>query len=309
MAIKEKMQLVEKGSHEEIILAPPHPPVNMKYRKLIVAIEDKIMSMPGAIIGNNFPLKHVFAEGIYMRELTIPKGMFVVGELHKHSYVNCFLSGDMTILTEKGVKRVKGPISIISPAETKRFGYSHTDVVWVTVHPNPTNSTDIRKLEKEIHAENYDDLPIKVINADNEASSVANEVFHRFINHISIIEKWYDEKVFRTLTRRIFNHEKPGFWSDWTEEQQKLYMSGDWEAFSISRGYTEEEIADLKLWISMREEGERLGFAPLEAIKDLSAAVAIKNIAMDKKGEILKSSHIPSSSKIPYEPVKQGGLK
>lgn len=36
---------------------------------------------------------------------------------------------------------------------------------------------------------------------------------------------------FRELTARVIVGEKPGFWSDWTPEQQALYTSGDWRAF------------------------------------------------------------------------------
>ena len=289
----------------EITPRPKHPPVNMQYRRLIAALEKKIISLPGAMINDPFPLKHIFAEGVYMRELTIPKGMFLVGKLHKHSYVNCFMKGDMTILTEKGIKRIKAPCSIISPDETKRFGYSHEEVTWVTVHPNPTNTTDIEELEKGIHAEDYEDLPNQVIDMNPEMIEMTEKVFYDFIKHIFK----FNVEDFRELTKKVFAHEKPGFWSDWTKEQQELYMSGDWEAFSRSRDYTEEEIADLKLWIYMREEGEKQGYAPLKEINDLSLDTALKNIAMDKKGEILKSSHIPSSKKVPYESITKGGTE
>ena len=59
----------------------------------------------------------------------------------------------------------------------------------------------------------------------------------------------------------------------WTKEQQDLYMSGDWEAFSKSRGYTKEEIANLKSWIKMKEDGEKQRWAPLEIINDLNVEV------------------------------------
>jgi hypothetical protein len=275
----------------EIVPRPKQPLVNREFRSLITALEEKIKSLPGALIGDCFPLKHSFAEGIYIRTLLIPKGYFVVGKLHKDSYLNCFMSGEMTILTEEGIKHIKGPCSMVSPAETKRFGYSHEQVIWITVHPNPTNTMDIKKLEKEIHVEDYDELN-QVIDIER-----VDAVFNDFIKQVG-----YDYPfVFRELTKKIYAHEKPGFWSDWTEEQQKLYISGDWESFSRSRGYTEEEIDDVRIWIRMLEEGEKQGYKPLDIIRDLSAGQAFKNIGLDKRGEILKSSHIPSSKKIPYK--------
>ena len=268
---------------------------NLRFRKLIYAIEAKIKSMPEALGEDPFPLIHSFAEGIYIREVIIPKGYLVVGKLHKHNYLNCIMSGDMSIVTEEGIKRVKGPCWNVAPDGTKRFGYSHEDTVWVTVHPNPDNLRDIEKLEELIHAKNYEDLPDKIIDIGEcgELGSLIEMALNTF-----------DTNKFRELTKKIYATEKDGFWSDWTKKQQDIYMSGDWEAFSRSRGYTEDEINDLKNWIEMLEDGEKNGFNPLEMIKDLSIECALKNIKKDAKGEILLSSHIPSSKKIPY---KYGG--
>lgn len=268
---------------------------NLRFRKLIYAIEAKIKSMPESLGKDPFPLIHSFAEGIYIREVIIPKGYLCVGALHKHNYLNCIMSGDMSILTEEGIKRVKGPCWNVAPNGTKRLGYSHEDTVWVTVHPNPNNLRDIEKLEKLIHAEDYSELS-EIIDVEK------CEELDCFLAVIA--DKPFDVGKFRELTKTIFEHEKDGFWSDWTKEQQDIYMSGDWEKFSRSRGYTEDEINDLRTWIEMLEDGEKNGFNPLEIIRDLSIECALKNIKKDKKGEILLSSHIPSSKKTPY---KYGG--
>ena len=93
---------------------------------------------------------------------------------------------------------------------------------------------------------------------------------------------------FRELTKRVIAAEKPGFWSDWTKEQQKLYVSGDWESFSRSRGYSEKEIDECREWLRMIREDKTL----LLSVKDLIEEAALKNIKMDTKNEILKSSYM-----------------
>jgi hypothetical protein len=103
----------------------------------------------------------------------------------------------------------------------------------------------------------------------------------------------FDTEAFRALTKRVIAAEKPGFWSDWTEEGQRLYRSGDWKAFSRSRGYSEEEIAECEQWLSMIEQGQQLGLNPYALIGDLAAEMAARNIARDTRGEILLSSHLP----------------
>ena len=37
------------------------------------------------------PLTHSFSSGIYVREIFIPAGMFVVGKIHKHDHPNFLL--------------------------------------------------------------------------------------------------------------------------------------------------------------------------------------------------------------------------
>ncbi len=288
--------MYELQQHEQVVPAPATPAVNMKFRQTVYALEEYIKQLPGALTGNCFPLKHKFAEGLYIRELTIPKGYFCVGKLHKDSYTSFIVSGCMTVLTEEGIKLVTGPSYIVSPPETKRFGYCHEDTVWVTVHPNPTNSMDIEFLESQIHVDDYESLPNPVIDV--------TPLFTEFSTYTACIDHRFDIKLFRELTKTIYDHEKPGFWSDWSKEQQEIYMSGDWEAFSRSRGYTEEEISDLRFWIQMYEYGLGKGFNPLLLVQDLVYECVQKNLALDTRGEILKSSHMPSSKKIPYREVQ-----
>jgi hypothetical protein len=39
---------------------------------------------------------------------------------------------------------------LISPAGTKRVVLAHEDTVWVTVHINADNGTDLKKIEDEV---------------------------------------------------------------------------------------------------------------------------------------------------------------
>jgi hypothetical protein len=269
-------------AQHNVTLEPPQI-IDLRLRKVVQNIEETMRNIDGVLGEDPFPLKHSFAHGLYIREVFMPKDHLIVGKLHRDSYFNSIIRGDVSILTEEGIKRVKGPASLISPAGTKRFGRTHEDTVWVTVHANPDNITDIDVLEDMIHIKDFCEVRGCVIKDG--------------------IEIDFNVKEFRALTKEIFAHEKTGFWSDWTEEQQKIYMSGDWEAFSGSRGYTASEIDTLRQWIKMKERGESLGLDPLNMILDLSMEVSMKNIKADKRGEILKSSHMPSSTKQPYKEV------
>lgn len=273
------------------ITLTPRRIVNLKLRATVLAIQEKIQSMPESLGKDPFPLKHSFADGLYIRKIFIPRGMLVVGSLHRDSYLNVILSGDISVMTEEGIKRVVGPTEIVSPAGNKRFGYSHEDTVWITVHKNPENITDIDVLEDMILIDDYEDVSEKVVDID--------ATFEKFIGEVAY--EGFDVEFFRRLTLEVFSREKPGFWSDWTEEQQKKYMSGDWEDFSRSRGYSEEEIEMCGEWIALREYAEKIDLNPFDMIRDITLDFALKNIEADKKGEIMLSSHIPTSKKTPYK--------
>lgn len=129
-------------------------------RDAIVDFEVVVREFPGALIGDNdtCPLTHKFCDGFYVREIFIPKGMIIVGKIHKHSHPNFLLSGEVTVVTEEGIKRFKAPQSLISPAGTKRVLYTHEDTVWVTCHTNQGNTQDLEKLEEQIIAKDYVEL-------------------------------------------------------------------------------------------------------------------------------------------------------
>ena len=137
----------------------PVKPMNPILKKVIRGFEARIRRAPTNVDGKDFPVKHSFAEGVYIREIFMAKNMVIVGHLHRDSYYNIMVSGDISCLTENGIKRMTGANQSIAPPLTKRFGYTHEDTVWQTVHPNPDNITDIDALEKMIIIE--EPLPIE----------------------------------------------------------------------------------------------------------------------------------------------------
>jgi hypothetical protein len=80
------------------------------------------------------PLEHIFADGLYARQLTIPKNCVLTGAIHKRQHINIIAKGDISVATEHGVKRIKAPYVMISEPGTKRAGFAHEETVWITVH-------------------------------------------------------------------------------------------------------------------------------------------------------------------------------
>lgn len=136
---------------------------NVEARKTIMNIQEQIQSLneDDYLVFNDeesvkhCPLTHSFSDGIYVREIKIPAGMIIVGKIHKHDHPNFLLSGKVSVITEDGVEKLEGPLSMISKAGTKRALYAETDLTWITVHANPTNTEDLKELEENIIAPTY----------------------------------------------------------------------------------------------------------------------------------------------------------
>lgn len=108
------------------------------------------------------PLKHWLAPGIYAREIHLPADSLVVGKIHRHRHLNIISKGRVTCYTEFGIETMEAPASFISEPGTKRVVYTHEDAIWTTIHPNPTDETDIETLEQMFTAIEYAELGMEV---------------------------------------------------------------------------------------------------------------------------------------------------
>ena len=131
-----------------------------KVRGKILDFEEALSYVPGATKGDrqDCPLKHSFADGIYVREIFIPADMLITGKIHKHAHPNFLMKGKVKVFTEgEGEQILEAPLSMISKAGTKRVVYTITDTVWITVHHNPKNEKDLLVIEDNVIAKSYDD--------------------------------------------------------------------------------------------------------------------------------------------------------
>ncbi len=107
----------------------------LEIRAKIVELEKAIMALPDSFDGKEFPLRHSFAEGIYVREIFIPAGCIATGSIHRHEHHGFLLSGEVLVISETyGWDRIKAPQMLITKAGTKRAVYAIADTWWATVH-------------------------------------------------------------------------------------------------------------------------------------------------------------------------------
>jgi hypothetical protein len=112
-------------------------------REQIDCIEKFILGCPQV----ETPTQHYFSPGIYAREMFIPAGTVLTGAVHKTTHLVQF-DGDITVLTDGGMRRLTGRHTFVSQAGAKRVGYAHADT-WCTGF-FATDKTDIEELENEL---------------------------------------------------------------------------------------------------------------------------------------------------------------
>ena len=103
----------------------------------------------------HFPLKHTFADGIYVRQMSMVKGSVVVGAIHKHLHVWFLLTGHISVASESGIEDYVAPCYVVAKPGTKRVIYANKESIFVNIHKNPTNTQDIQQLEKDIVAKDF----------------------------------------------------------------------------------------------------------------------------------------------------------
>jgi len=129
-------------------------------RSKILEFEERLGQVDGIMRGDCFPLKHTFVDGAYVREITMPKGAILTSKIHKVCHPYFILKGEVSVLTENGVERIKAPHSGVTPAGTKRILYIHEETVWTTVHV--TKEKDLDKIEEEVIANSFEEVGLAV---------------------------------------------------------------------------------------------------------------------------------------------------
>ena len=115
-------------------------------RERLFDLERAMIQMPQVALR----LEHYFSDGVYARELHIPKGTLLTGKIHKYANLNIVSKGDVSVLIDGQIKRVQAPFTLVAPPGAKRIIYAHEDSIWTTIHC--TDETDLDKIEAHFTA-------------------------------------------------------------------------------------------------------------------------------------------------------------
>lgn len=126
-----------------------------EFRQGIVKLEDMMRNDVPSTKGDN-DLKDRFMDKQYLREIYNPAGQFIITKIHKVEHPFFLMAGEMSIMSEHGQEHIIAPYYGITPVGTKRIIYTHTDCIFVTVHPTDKKNAD--EIESDVIALDYKEL-------------------------------------------------------------------------------------------------------------------------------------------------------
>lgn len=112
------------------------------------------------------PVAHYFSKDVYAREMTVTKGSYVVGKIHKYQNLNILSQGEVSIISIDGVIRIKAPYTFVASPGAKRLFYAHEDSVWTVIHG--TAETNVEEIEKTFITESYEDIENLLISEEKK---------------------------------------------------------------------------------------------------------------------------------------------
>lgn len=116
----------------------------------------------GEIVKHNaFPVKHTFADQIYLREMKMYEGSIVLGAIHTFDHAWFLTEGTVSIKTDDKIIKYSAPFYKKSQAGDQRTIYAHTNATFVTVHKNPDNIKNIEELEDILASSSYEEFKFK----------------------------------------------------------------------------------------------------------------------------------------------------
>ncbi len=94
------------------------------------------------------PLTHQFSPGLYIREVLMKKGIFVIGHTHLTEHFNIVLTGRALVMINGNIQRIQAPCIFKSGAGVRKVLFIEEDMRWATTHV--TELTDLAELENAL---------------------------------------------------------------------------------------------------------------------------------------------------------------
>ena len=94
---------------------------------------------------DGLPLTHTFSNGVYAREIFMPKGMIVIGHVHRTKHLNIVSTGKARVFYDGEMHEITAPYTFESNAGVRKALFILEDMFWTTIHV--TDETNQDKLD------------------------------------------------------------------------------------------------------------------------------------------------------------------
>ncbi len=120
---------------------------------------------------SELPVTETLADGLYIREVFIPKGSVIVGALHKLPSANICAQGRISILGSDGSRHeISAPFSAIGQSGAAKIGFAIEDTRWINVFH--VKSESLETVRAEIAYSDFETLKL----IDPESKFIGKEL-------------------------------------------------------------------------------------------------------------------------------------
>ena len=94
------------------------------------------------------PVSHYFGPGVYIREVIMPAGAYIIGHNHKDEHMNVMLEGRLTLIREDGTREELTAPQTFLGYPGRKIAHIHETVRWQNIYA--VTETDIGKIEDQL---------------------------------------------------------------------------------------------------------------------------------------------------------------
>ena len=87
--------------------------------------------------------EHHFSDGLYAKELVIPKGMGILQHIHKYAHLSILAKGRVIVISDDGEQEYKAPACIEIKAGVHHKVISLEDAIWFCIHATEDTDADM----------------------------------------------------------------------------------------------------------------------------------------------------------------------
>ena len=115
--------------------------------------EDFIYGDGETLVNNEeFPIKHNFSDQLYMREMKMKAGTFVVSAMHHTDHFWFLMTGRILVTTNGETVEHIAPCFEKSTKGAKRLIMCSEDCIFINIHKNPSNTRDLDEIENKLYS-------------------------------------------------------------------------------------------------------------------------------------------------------------